>query len=195
MHSVRRFARLSPHDQALLKFGLVLMTIYLAVACLYFDIRSILPPYVYGKDTTQEYLLARASRIGVDPYQPLPDLGRRLISSSITLSLAHPTPHPPPVAVLALPLAWLSYEQAAIAWFLVQLLCLGAAVWLTVRTLWPRLAMPWVRLIIVLSFIWPPVQDDLLFGQINTLLLLLIVLTWRAVRMHRWRASAVYCSV
>jgi hypothetical protein len=77
----------------------------LAGASVWTSAASLAPPHVYLKDFMQEYLLAKAALGGVNPYLPLPALARQFISPPPVIALDHPTPHPPPVAVLSLPLA------------------------------------------------------------------------------------------
>jgi hypothetical protein len=109
---------------------------------------------LYVRDFTQEYTLARATLAGDDPYATVSELTERYVGASFALisrefiSAApppvptadtgeignHPTPHPPPVALFALPLAFLSFQTASAVWCAFELLCLAATLWLLART-------------------------------------------------------------
>src|SRR5262249_35149257 len=79
--------------------------------------------FVYRKDFICEYLLAHALRAGVNPYLGLNDLAGVLHIALPAPIFAHPTPHPPGLALFSIPLAWLTYLQAATAWFGLELAC------------------------------------------------------------------------
>src|SRR3982074_1650862 len=83
---------------------------------------------LYDKDFGQEYLLARAIRAGVDPYQPIRDLAALFVQATSYLDQEHPTPHPPTVGLFALPLGYLSYPVAVRTWFVFEMVCLVAVV-------------------------------------------------------------------
>src|SRR5262245_58336026 len=89
---------------------------------------------LYGKDFIQEYLMAKAILNDVSPYLPLPELIDKWIGYN-NFGLLHPTPHPPILGLLSLPLGFLSYETAAIVWLIFQVLCLSASIILLLR-LW-----------------------------------------------------------
>src|SRR5690348_1192148 len=69
------------------------------------------------KDFAQEYVLARAIRAGADPYQSVHDLGAQFVTTQGYFDKPHPTPHPPTVGLLALPLGFMDYGAAARVWF------------------------------------------------------------------------------
>jgi hypothetical protein len=145
---------------------------------------SLAPPHVYLKDFIQEYLLGKAALGGVNPYLPLPVLARHFISPPPVIALDHPTPHPPPVALLSLPLALLSYERAAAVWFVFEVVCVFAAA----RLLVGGLASPsWAKTLSggALLLCWHPFWEELGMGQINTLLLVLLAAAWRDLRAGR----------
>ena len=114
----------------LLKYTLLFTVAIIGFFNLCAAVSSLIPPSVYKKDFIQEYLLVRAVSNGLDPYLPLPELSQRFIGSLPNLVFQHPTPHPPPVILLCLPLAMLSYEQAAVAWFLFEIICIVLSTYL-----------------------------------------------------------------
>ncbi len=150
---------------------------------------AVSPAYLYRenaiKDFAQEYLLARALADGTDPYLPIHVLAARYLGISLERTYPHPSPHPPPVAVLSLPLAAFDYPTAATAWLGAELICLVAAVYLLARTagLQPTL-MPSLAIAAV-SLAWFPVADELLLGQL--MLPLLLILTLARLALLRGR--------
>lgn len=121
---------------------------------------------MFNKDFGQEYLLARAIRDRVDPYQPIQVLAARYVQATGYLDKEHPTPHPPTVGLLALPLGFLSYSAAVRAWFFFELGCLVALVTLLTRAG----SLPFrVRIAPVLALalvVWPPITLELGLGQL-----------------------------
>jgi hypothetical protein len=127
---------------------------------------------IYDKDFGQEYLLARAIRAGVDPYQPIRDLAALFVQATSYLDKEHPTPHPPTVGLLALPLGYLSYPVAVRTWFVFEMVCLVAVVILLISG--ARLPFR-VRIAPVLALAlvaWAPITLELGLGQLMLPLLL-----------------------
>lgn len=153
-------------------------------------------PYVYMRDFVQEYLLARAVLSGVMPYLPIPDLARQFIGPlPLETAFSHPTPHPPPVAILALPLGLLEYQQAAIVWFVFEIGCTFAALYLLLR--WSGMSVHLKTILIgsAVVFIWNPFQAELLFGQLTVLLFVLLLLSWQALRANRSVWGGVFLGI
>jgi hypothetical protein len=124
------------------------------------------------KDFSQEYLLARAILDRVDPYQPIRDLGARYVVSSGYFDKPYPTPHPPTVGLLALPLGLLSYSAAARTWLAIELGCLLASVVLLLRGAGVHLRARAVPLLALALIAWPPVALEIGLGQLMLPLLL-----------------------
>lgn len=164
-----------------------LFLIYICAAGLInisFSVQSLLIPYVYKKDFIQEYLLAKATLAGVSAYLPLPDLAQRFIGHIANPIFPHPTPHPPPVAVIAWPLGFLDYQTAAIVWFLFEIICIALS--LSIILQWFRVKKRFRILCISLCavFAWNPFWEELVFGQLMSLLLLLLLLSWHYLRAN-----------
>jgi hypothetical protein len=156
-----------------------------------FALLSLAPPGVYMKDFIQEYLLAQAVVNGVNPYLPLPELADRFLGPLENPIFPHPTPHPPPVILLSLPLAHFTYETAALLWLLFEILCLAGSAYLLLSW-WGNRPPIWVAALVTIFLIgWSPVTDGLIVGQLMSLLLLLLCLTLLLWRAGRWQLGAL----
>ena len=147
---------------ALLRRLLVVLGCVAGAVSLGFSAQSLRPPYVFMKDFIQEYLLARAMLAGVPPYLPLPDLAERFLGPLPNPIFPHPTPHPPPVGLMALPLGVLGYQQAAIAWYVFEVICVTAAVYLLLDWLGAATRVR-VAIVTLALFAWNPFWEELLF--------------------------------
>jgi hypothetical protein len=181
-HLIKGILYSNQPGMVLLKYVLLFGIVFLALASLGFSVRSLAEPNVYRKDFIQEYLLARAVLDGIDPYLPLPDLTLRVLGPLPNLVFQHPTPHPPPVAFLSLPLSLLTYQQAAVAWFLFEISCVFLAVYLLLRWLRGPSGLMMTAFITLLLLGWSPIWVELTTGQLMTLLLVLLISAWQALR-------------
>jgi len=186
-----------PH-MVILKAIVVLLVIYKALSNLRLIIKSLISPFYFWKDMLQEYLLGRAVLSGVDPYQPLSELGSRFIGENpipggqTHLVSPHLSPHPPPVALFSLPLGKLSLQQASVAWLLLEFACLFTAIYLLMVGIKGKKKLMLTTLLTAVSLSWGPVRDDLVLGQWGFILLLLIVAVWLAYRNERTILSGVF---
>lgn len=137
--------------------------------------------YFYGRDFVQEYLLARALLDGKSAYRPLPEVVHDYFPDQ-RLPWTHATPHPPPTAVATLPLGFMSYRAASIAWLVLQLAMLAVAVELLSRTWGGPVRLEAKTLAFLLSLSLGPVLRDLYLGQFSAILLVLMTLAWRSLR-------------
>jgi len=146
-------------------------------------------PYAYFKDFTYDYISAKASLNGEDPYVDAQTLTRRHLAESPVTIPDHPSSHTPVSISLVAPLAAiLTYRQAAIAWCLIELLLIACCAFLFwqengERKGW-RLWMP----VAVTSFLflgWGPVKDEIGNGQWTIVLLALLMVCQRALRTGR----------
>jgi hypothetical protein len=147
-----------------------------------FALQSLRHPYVYQKDFIQEYLLAKAVLRGIDPYLPLPELADEILGPLPNLILQHPTPHPPPVALISLPLGLLTYEQAAGVWLAFEAVCIVIAVRLLLGWLVDRPGWKLTLAASLLVMAWSPFWEELVTGQLMALLLVLLIGAWQALR-------------
>ncbi|OGO42278.1 MAG: hypothetical protein A2Z04_05845 [Chloroflexi bacterium RBG_16_57_9] len=157
---IKRIFLRRDYGTALGKFGLALLVAIQGINALRVNLLALEPPYVYQKDFVQEYLLGKAVLTGTDPYLPLPELAARIASWLPEPVFPHPTPHPPPVAILCLPLALLSYEQAAVVWFGFEIACIWLAVFFFMGELRPDRSVRPVRSRLRRSRIWPVVATS-----------------------------------
>ena len=126
--------------------------------------------------------MARAVLDGIDPYQPLPELAAGYLGSLPRITLPHPTPHPPPVALISLPLGLLSYEASAIIWFLLEIVFIFISVYLLMSILGKKPNILYSLFLTLLMLAWRPVVANLGYGQLMTLLLVLLIGSWPQLR-------------
>jgi hypothetical protein len=158
----------------------VLLT--LGLAGLRIAIAALLIPNVYHKDFMQEYLMAKAVLSGVDPYLPLPELASTFLGSLPQINLPHPTPHPPPVVLLGFLLGFLPYESASAVWLILELVFISGSIYLLFRIYGQTPSLPQVVLVTTLLLAFRPFIANLAYGQLMTLLLLLLVASWLNLR-------------
>jgi hypothetical protein len=84
--------------------------VFLGVYNIVRSAQTLLPPDVYSKDFLQEYLMARALLLGVNPYLPLSELAARFLGPLPVIVFPHPLAAPPPAAMLSIPLGLLGYK-------------------------------------------------------------------------------------
>lgn len=137
-----------------------------------------------GGDLCRDLLDARRILGGQDPYAPFTGCGA-----------LHHSPHPPLNLLLVVPLAGLAASQAAALWdgLMLGALCLALA--LLWRELASHAAAPWLFGGLLLLVVWPPVLDTWLEAQIGPLILLLLVLAWRARRRGRGFEAGAWLAV
>ena len=138
-----------------------------------------------AKDLVQDLLAARMAWEGGSPYGDLLALGARYRYIGIPLALRHPTPHPPSLLLLAMPLTFLDLRLALWVWFFFQvglLFALAAALlrlWGTSPTLPARLGLG-----LALAG-WYPVFEDLLYAQMSLLIAFLVAVMGISMRRGR----------
>ena len=146
---------------------------------------SLSAEFSIGKDFTQEYLMGKAVLSGLDPYLPLPQLEEFFPLPGRPELFEHPSAHPPISALLGLPFAFLPYLWAAGAWFsleliLVLLSCYFLVKWWDTTNIYVK-----VSLFFFILFCWEPIYAEVFTGQLNSLLLLLMILCWLCLRGGR----------
>jgi hypothetical protein len=166
-----------------LKLSLVALALLSGFSGFQWALKSLSPENVAPRDFLAEYLIARALLAGVNPYQSLPDLNKQFQAGDSVLP--HPSPHTPSLAIFFSPLALFSYERAARIWLLAQILFLSASVFLLFRG-FNISVNPFLAILVSWAALgWSHVWEDLIWGQINTALLLLIVGAWLKLRSGR----------
>ncbi len=168
-----------------LRWGVVALAIAVGLAALKLPLESLLPEHAFRKDFLQEYLLVKAIADGVDPYLPTAVLAERYLGALPRAVFPHPTPHPPPVGLLLLPLALFNYSTAAAVWFGLELVCLLVSVCVLGRALETRLST-WATLGIAAALLaWYPFSFELAFGQLMIPMLAVLSGAWLALRTGR----------
>ncbi|MEX0704134.1 MAG: glycosyltransferase family 87 protein [Planctomycetales bacterium] len=136
------------------------------------NLRTGRPVYASQRDTVLEYLDVR-----------LPEGDEFLFSEEYNT-------HPPAAVLLAIPFGRLSYSDAQFAWNLVGLAAFFTSLWLIVRELKIRVSAWGVAIFLSLLLVCDPFRQTINQGQVNFVLLLLIVLAWIADRRGRaWGAG------
>lgn len=106
-----------------------------------------------------------------------------------TAGISPPYVYPPLLAILVLPLSALPVTAATITWKVLQHLCLIAAGALLVNLV-PRGARPLATGILMFGLLLAPVQNEILVGESNSLVLLLVAgaiwLTVRGTERETW---------
>jgi len=147
--------------------------------------------HVHRKDFLQEYLLGRALLDGTNPYLPLPELAAKYLGPLPDPVFPHPTPHPPPVALLSVVLTPFEYPVAAGVWLGIEVLCTTAAFWIIQKRTAPELAAPMLAVTIVVFLGTDAFFYELVLGQLQTVVLLLLVVAWAALRRGQdWAGGA-----
>jgi hypothetical protein len=134
---------------------------------------------VYRKDLQVQYLTAWALRDGLDPFTPLTVLSARYFPVAAD-NFPHPSPHPPFLALVSLPLTLIPFPAIVPLWLLLNLALLvviGRCLGLSIQASLPLAA-------------WPPLWCLLYIGQLELVILALAMLGWRAAAADRdWRAG------
>ena len=165
-----------------LKCLLFVIVVPHAIGGIYWINDSFQAPNFYKKDFISEYVMAKAILNGVNPYTPLPRLAEQWVGDSGITQLNHPTPHPPMVGLISLPLGLLNYKTSALVWLFLELTSILASICLIFHW-WGIQLKTRIVLITFLSVLGcTPVIQDLWYGQLNTYLLLLLLCAWFALR-------------
>lgn len=146
------------------------------------------PPNTAGRDYASYHYAAQAARAGSDPYDKAV-LGA-LAAEDGTRDRVHPYLYPPVFLLLATPTSWLPLQAGFDVWFVLNELCLLAAVLVLVR--WLR---PWApdtgAVLAVLVALTYGVAYGAELGQANLIVLLLVIVAAWQVREHPGLAGAV----
>ncbi len=129
---------------------------------------------IYDTDLLDTYVAVRAMAEGADPYRgTVYDAANRYTERS-SLHFQHPSARSPMMALTLRPLAWFSYQRVAQLWLVAQF----AALWVAILLLFRMFSFPnraSTRLMLWLMVIgWTPVVVDLMWLNLNTLLLALL---------------------
>jgi alpha-1,2-mannosyltransferase len=159
--------------------------VILGLAALRLSLASLLPELVFRKDFLQDYVLAKAIAERANPYVPISVLAQRYLGPLPQAVFPHPSPHPPPLGVLFLPLIVLDYSTAALLWLVFELGCLVAAVYMLGRAVGVRLPILRTLALTAALLVWYPFSFGLVFGQLMIPMLCLLAGARLAMRSGR----------
>ena len=141
-----------------------------------------------GIDFFQDWSSARNWREGVPIYEDLRLTADRYIGRRFAPDeeLAVPkNAHPPTSVLVTLPFAWFGYPAATTLWNVLSIVCLAIAVVATGRALGFTMPAWWIVPAAALAVTCNPLRHQVEMGQINGVLLALLVGTWLAERNER----------
>jgi len=156
----------------------LIATVVCAVISVSRLVTHLFTPYLYERDFLQFYLMGHALRGGANLYAPLKELAAQFephLNNWLDISA-----YPPIVAIVGLPLSYLPYFWAVIVWLVFELGCLAISIRQITKYL--GLASLPVLITICMFISWQPVYMELYLGQFMIPILLLLTLTWRALK-------------
>ncbi len=136
-------------------------------------------------DFVQDWTSARNVREGLPVYWPLRDGLHHHLHLSYWFLHLHYNAHPPTSVFFFLPLGWLEYTTALLVWNTLSLLGIVISLILAGRTWGWRWPVLWWMPGLALAVLFNPLSQQMMQGQMNGVLLLLLTLCWRADRDHR----------
>jgi len=148
--------------------------VVLGLATIKAVLESMAPPLIYQRDLLQDYLIGKAGLTGLSPYLPLSYLAERFFPDTGVATLPHPTPHPPPVVFLGLPLAMVHYQVASALWFVLELLACGLTIVMLHRWLGLRVTVSRVTVATLIVLGWNPFLQEMIYGQLMVVVLMLM---------------------
>lgn len=141
-------------------------------------------PYVWH-DFTQDYVAAEDVLAGRNPYRAQNERIGEIFNMPAPKEGPAYSFHPPSTIAFFLPLALLPYPAAFVAWEIVQVLCLGVIVGVTVRALGrPLGTLATGAVTLGLVAVWP-LGQNLVEGQLNVAVAAGIAACWYALRLKR----------
>jgi hypothetical protein len=140
--------------------------------------------YACGLPIYSDHQFAVERHLGYYDDAPLPNVHRAAYFIKVNA-------HPPTAILLALPLASLDYPDAVLVWNLVSLGALFVSLWLVARALAIPLSVWSVPPLIVLLLLCNPFREQVYWGQLNLILLLLLTGTWICHRSNRPIAAGI----
>ena len=128
-------------------------------------------------DFYQDWGSARNYRVGLPIYTPHAiSIPRHLSVISNSMPSIEYNAHPPTTVFLMLPLGWLGYPDAVLAWNLISLLAVAASLFLIATELkLPRAILPPTLALLALCH---PLYGNFHLGQLTPVLGLLVVTIW-----------------
>jgi hypothetical protein len=144
-----------------------------------------------ASDYFQDWVSARNVLHGKEAYPKLKDwLNENLSNNPDRFVYVERNAHPPSSILLVLPFGNLDYQTSYLLWGLSELLCFVLAFWLIGRELSLRWSPQLLVMVAGVCLFCGPLRQQVMQGQFNGLLLLLLAATWRdSRRSHPMRAG------
>jgi len=147
-------------------------------------------PLFYGiRDLHQDYLMGLAIRHGENPYQNVKELWDRYFNSQYRGSLDHISPHTPVMAFIFVPLSYLPLWFVSLIWYLLSVFSVWIGVGIALRLTNQSLNLR--PIIISLFAISLAGRHELMMGQVNSFIFLLMVLCYRFIE----EGKSVYAGI
>lgn len=186
MHLLTRFVYSPSLLARLARIALATVAVGLGLRSFVNLLFSMASPEVYRMDFPQLYFMASAFGRGMDLYLPLNVLAEKLTPESTVSLPSHPTPHPPTMGLLILPLGWVDYTTSATIWFLAKaLFFLPGTVFLLFRATSPPTGIARIALLSVALLAWYPVNYELYTGQVTLPILFFVIAARHALLRQR----------
>jgi hypothetical protein len=153
------------------------------------------PPRSPGVDFFQDWASARNYYAGSPIYSDHQTAVERYLGFRPDSVAFDVNAHPPSSVLLALPFAALDYPDAVLVWNLVSLGMLVISLWLIGRALAVRLTLWSIFPAVTLLLVFAPFRQQMLQGQFNLVLLLLLTGVWAAQRSGRQAWAGAFLGV
>jgi hypothetical protein len=184
-------------SQSLSVFRVAVLLVSVAICFLWgaATLVRIMPPAHASFDFVQEWASARNYFSDTPIYAPLSETIPRYMGRQWQAVLIDVNAHPPASVFALLPLGRLDYRQSHAAWNVISLVCLAMALWLIMRR--PGLGIaPWVSLpVLALILTSNSFTQQMIHGQLNLALLLLLAGAWTTYRSGRPALSGALLGV
>lgn len=187
----RPVGRRKPVFQRALPLVLFFLLSSLAFLTISQSLQALDSKLVFRKDYLQDYLIGKAVLEGEMPYQNISNLKKIFYPDNQNIVFDHPTPHPPTLIPILIPLSLFDYQISASLWLIFSLLALVGSVFLLSSLLGGE--SKWTRPLFVFLFLISadPIRRELIVGQYSILILFLILLFVYALRKGRFRLAGV----
>lgn len=107
----------------------------------------------------------------------------------------HPNLNPPFFVLLTSPFAYFDYSTALVIWSAMSALAGIIAIWFILKELWPRMTKPAAIFLTILLFAYHPTFISIQYGQVTLVFLLLLVISWGALRNRQWLVAGIALGV
>lgn len=148
-------------------------------------VHTLMPPSKVLVDFFQEWSSVQNWRAGFPVYEEQVKAVARYLGHKIDPTEQHAVEvnaHPPAAVLTAMPVAWLDYPHATLAWNLLSLVLGASALWVLNVELKLAQSSRTLLLLVPLALLFDPLFAQTFYAQLNLLLLFLLVGAWAAAR-------------